>query len=294
MANYNILVHFDGPIAIDHRVSVRTLGKTLDHIQSAIDRAYLDVKHGNVWKHARLKAADYEATEFVALHPREGGYILEMIKNGAESIVDRLNSAVFAAFEESLQESENEYRSLNEQAQKRLDHYRNRPKAEHFESLITKPDKRMIRAYGDRSIVKEIDQILSLVRNPKMEGSKFELGLYGSKAHPLYTFDAARAHAFHDVIVERGLGDPLLIPIELRSLDGGNKFQAPKGKAFNLETHRDFVLHIGSTEDFDKLVPFLQKKRKKQLLILGSPIVEYGAFDPYGGDVFFLDLLEAN
>ena len=34
-------VHFDGPITVEHKVSIRVLAKTYEHMQRAIDRAYV-------------------------------------------------------------------------------------------------------------------------------------------------------------------------------------------------------------------------------------------------------------
>ena len=67
MATFSI--HYDGPITFEHKVTVRVMARTYEHMQRAIDRAYLFNKYGNVWKHARLKAADYEFVDFIAEYP---------------------------------------------------------------------------------------------------------------------------------------------------------------------------------------------------------------------------------
>jgi hypothetical protein len=50
----SVWFRFDGPITQNNHVSLRTLGKTIDHLQSAIDRAYLDVKYKDVFKYQKL------------------------------------------------------------------------------------------------------------------------------------------------------------------------------------------------------------------------------------------------
>lgn len=42
-------VHFDGPITVDHKVSLRVMAKTYEHVQRAIDRAYLLEVRGQIF-----------------------------------------------------------------------------------------------------------------------------------------------------------------------------------------------------------------------------------------------------
>lgn len=58
-------LHFDGDIAPDHQVSLRTLSKSLGHLQSALDRAYLDIRHGNLWKYAKMHHDYYKDVELL-------------------------------------------------------------------------------------------------------------------------------------------------------------------------------------------------------------------------------------
>ena len=97
-----IQIHLEGEIARDHKVSLRTLGKALNHLQNAIDRAHLDTKHGKVWKHARLKEEDYPLTEFILNQPEEGGYILDMVSATADAIGDKLKNTIEAAVDKSM------------------------------------------------------------------------------------------------------------------------------------------------------------------------------------------------
>ena len=97
-----ISIHFDGPIAANHAVQLRTFCKTLGHIQTAIDRAYLDIKYGNIFKHARLKDADYPHTEFLLQQTREGGFIADLLGDkDSNDIVTRIHNAVLPAYEQA-------------------------------------------------------------------------------------------------------------------------------------------------------------------------------------------------
>lgn len=83
--------HYDGPIVEEHQISLRVLGTTLVHLQSAIDRAYLDDKYGNVWKYARLKRDDYLLADFIVGIPEEGGYRLDLLRDQGDAIVKRIS-----------------------------------------------------------------------------------------------------------------------------------------------------------------------------------------------------------
>lgn len=281
-------IHFDGPIVTEHKVSLRVMANTYEHMQRAIDRAYLDTKYGSVWKHARLKQADYEQTEFLAEYPREGGIILDGIKAGAGAIIDRINGALSVPFAKAMQQGVEEHASIMDQLpQRRQFAHARRDQLATYQDMVDHPDARVVRAYSDRSIVKEVDQIASMVKPDELNGSYVEFKLYGSHAHPVYTFDAARAKRFHEIVSRRELGEPVLIRGKIRSLDQGNKYSSMKAKILNLDSNREITLHLGSEEDFFKLHPH---HTAEQVFLFASPVIEFGAYDPNGGDMYFVDV----
>ena len=283
-------IHFDGPIVIEHKVSLRVMAKTYEHMQRSIDRAYLDTKYGNVWKHARLKQEDYEYSEFLAEYPREGGIILDGVKAGAGAIIDRINSAISMPFARAIQQGVEEHASIVDQLpQRRQFAHARREQLATYQDMVDHPDERIVRAYSDRSIVKEIDQIASMVKPDELNGSYVELKLYGSQAHPVYRFDAARAKRFHEIVSRRELGEPVLIRGKIRSLDHGNRFTSMKAKILNLDSNREVTLHMGSEEDFIKLHPY---HTAEQVSLFASPVIEFGTYDPNGGDMYFVDIAE--
>jgi hypothetical protein len=283
-------IHFDGPIVTEHKVSVRVMARTYEHMQRAIDRAYLDTKYGSVWKHARLKQVDYASTEFTAEYPREGGIVIDAIRDGATSIIDRINTAIAAPFERALKEGQQQHESIVEQIPKRRAlAAANKDRLRTYQEMLEKPDLKVTRAYADRSIVKEIDQIASMVQPEELQGSYVELRLRGSRAHPVYTFDAAQAKRFHRVVARRELGEPVLIRGQIRLLDKGNRYSGMKAKVLNLDSGREVILHLESEEDFMRLHPF---HTAPQVLLAACPVIEFGAYDPNGGDMYFVDVFE--
>lgn len=288
-----ISIHFDGPIAKSHAVQLRTFSKTLGHIQTAIDRAYLDNKYGNIWKFARLQSEDYPKTDFILQQTREGGFIADLLGDkDSSTIVTRIYNAVAPAYEQAQAVTIPKEPKLTDLGEQRKRHYKagaQRPIP--YSQLIENPDQKQTRAYGDRSIVKEFDQIASAIRSRSGDGSLVEVNLSTDKAYPTFVFDAETSAKFHSVVSTKTLGDPVELSITLRALDSGNG-GISKAKALNLESNKEFNLHISSERSFAGLRKYLKKKNPPPFVVIGCPILEYGAFDPLAGDMYFIDVVK--
>jgi hypothetical protein len=287
-----ISIHFDGPIAAKHAVQLRTFSKTLGHIQTAIDRAYLDIKYGNVWKYARLKDEDYQHTDFLMQQTREGGFIADLL--GDEDTADvakRVHQAVLPAYEQAKGVVVLDEPKLVDLAEQRRLHFKNGAQIPiPYAQLIDNPDPGQTRAYGDRSIVKEFDQIAAAIRARDNDGSLVEVDIYAGKALPKLIFDAATAEKFHKIVSIRALGDPVKLRVKLRALDAGNGGNS-KAKVYNVQSRKDFNLHIHTDRGFGSLRKYLKKRNPPEFTIVGCPVLEYGAFDPLAGDMYFIAIV---
>jgi len=292
-----ITFHFDGPLVIEHRISLRTLGGTLLNLQGAIDRAHLDLKYGHVWKHARLSADDYPETEFVVGTPRDGGYILDLARQaGGSEIVRRVSSAVRGVIDAPFRDGANEMEHLAEQVITRAEAlragvYPGRTLA----AYIAEPHDEALRMYGDRAIAKEIDQILIPIRRGSEFGENQDNTLdlqfdFDGIAPTLFHFDRAVAKQFHATVSRRDLGEPLLYTGTLRSIDRGRRNQHPKAQLTLSNNERDVTLHIGSQAEYQQLAPFMQGNIIVE--IYACPVLECNSFDPNSGDVYFLSLAD--
>lgn len=288
-----ISIHFDGPITVNHAVQLRTFSKTLGHVQTAIDRAYLDLKYGNVWKNARLKNKDYPHTEFFMQQTRDGGLIADLLgEDGTGDIAKRVHDAVLPAYEKARGVVVPDHPNLAELAEQRRLHFENEAQeATPYVRLLENPDPAAARAYGDRSIVKEFDQIASVIRARKNDGSFVEFDIHAGNALPKLVFDAATSIKFHDVVSIRALGDPIKLKVKLRALDAGNG-GISKAKAYNILSKKDFNLHIHTDRGFGILREYLEKRNAPIFTIVGCPVLEYGAFDPLAGDIYFIAVVE--
>lgn len=284
MASFS--VHFDGAITVDHHVPVRVLAKTYEHMQRAIDRAHLVNKYGAVYKNAHLKDEDYAITQFMAAYPREGGIYLDAIKDGAEAIVDHIQEAIRRVYEPALDVGLNQQATFAQELHDRKNYVAGMGvNTQTFQNLIEQPVNTWASAYSDRSIVKEIDQLVGQIRGEHVGESTVDLHLHGNNAYLPFTFDSQIAGRFHQIVSRRELAAAVIVRAKIRHLDTGNRYTKPKAKIINLVTGREVTLHLNSLPDFYALHPH---HTADEVLIYAAPVVEAGGFDLMGGDLQFL------
>jgi hypothetical protein len=279
-------VHFDGPITTDHRLPLRVMAKTYEHMQRAIDRAYLLDQYGEVWKNARLTDDQYAETEFLADWPREGGIVLDAIRAGAEEIIDRVQGALRPVFERATQEGLRQAETMQAQIGERREYVEGMgARTMTFTQLLDKPPADWQNAYSERSIVKEIDQLVGQITPDRHDGSVVEIGLCGRRWYPTYVFTRDTAKDFHIAASFRELAAPVVVEAKIRSLDQGNKYVKPKAKILVIATGREVTLHLSGDHDFYLLHPH-HTAESVQLYV--SPVLEAGGYDLHGGDLQFL------
>ncbi|AWO81441.1 hypothetical protein [Serratia marcescens] len=282
-----IQIHYDGDIAKNHQVSLRTLGKTLTHLQSTLDRAYLEIHYGNLYKYAKMQHSFYAAVELLVQEPREGGYVLDFLTSNpiTKQVIDRVNTALNNVFEQmksaGLQNASNIQKSVETKVAQTAGGILV-PKT--YDELLKNPDKAITTKYADRAIVREFDQILSIIRSSHSGDSIFEIELNGSRGQE-FSFNKTKANAFHRIVTQKKIGDPVIYKAKISVMDRNNL----TAKIVNTSNGSIATLHFINETLFDEAVPFFQKKTEMDFI--GSPYIEYGAFDPISGDIYYLRLL---
>jgi hypothetical protein len=216
--------------------------------------------------------------------------VADKVTSLTRSAIDRFNTALGSAYAKSI-ETTTESSSLPDQAKQRAQVFKKLNEADDFSAYVKSNEQLLSRTFGERSINKEADQFLSLIRLDKYEGSTLELSMYGSSQSPVYEFDAEIAKSFHRVVSRRRLGEPLIVQVELRALDAGRPGQTAYGKVKNLQSKKDCNIFIPDPRIFGKLTNHLRKTKRKKLEIAACPVFEYDAWDPISGDLFVIELL---
>ena len=184
-----IQLTLDGSFVHDnHKVSLRVLSHTMSSIQAAADRAFLDVKYGNVAKHQRLSQVYYEEADFIVGDPRHGSFLIEFISPRGKAIVKRLRDALREPYKNAVAGGALDLYSISQQVSGKKDQlHRGDVAVQSYSDFLNNPEELVTRTYGDKSINKEFDQMLSAVRrNP---GAKLKLVLKPDEVTPAETFD---------------------------------------------------------------------------------------------------------
>lgn len=286
-----IQLTFDGALVRNqHEVTLRDLAQTMTGLQAAADRACLDVYRGNVWKHQRLPRELYPLVEFVVGEPQDGSYIIEFFSDIGGAIVERIRRAIDEPYNGAVEEGGQEIYTIGHQIESRKDAANAADELIRYEEMKFSKNRLVTRSYGDKSINKEIGQMLNPVMREK--GSYLKLVLKDSNEYVAHTyeFDHDVAKKFKRIISARKLGHPVIYRGVVRELDKGAETGQKKfrGKFINAENKKTVVIHIEGREDFSTLVPYLDKDEPFE--IVASPIIEFDSFDPIGGDIQFLKI----
>lgn len=286
-----IQLTLDGSLVHEgHRVSMRVLGNSMTALQAAADRAYLDIRFGNVWKHQRLRSLERPEADFLVGDPREGSYIIGFLSEQGQAIVQRLRKAIKEPYTEALQGGDDQIYSINNQITARKDALANKIiKPQEYQKFLERPDALATRTYGDKSINKEFNQMLTPIRRDEDASLKLALKPSEEEGTETFEFNYITAHAFKRVIAHRQLGNPVIYTGKLRQLDRGHNQKSNfKGKFINKDNDKDIIVHIQSEEDFLKLVPFMNGE---EFQLIACPVIEYSSFDQVAGDIQFINLL---
>lgn len=286
-----IQLTFDGSLVRNqHQVALRDLAQAMMAIQSAADRACLDVLHGDVWKHQRLPRQHYDYVEFIVGQPQAGSYVIDFISDQAGAIVARMKKAILTPYAVAIDEAGDAVYTLGHQIEARRDMAKSAGKLVSYEDLDTADMPLIKRTYGDRSINKEFGQMLTPVsREP---GGLMKLVMKDSEDDSAQTFEfnSEVAKRFKKVISLRQLGAPVVYRGTMRELDRGptEKVRDFRGKFINASNQKTVIIHIAHKDDFSRLVPLLNSD--EPIEIVAAPVIEFSSYDPVGGDIQFLEI----
>lgn len=286
-----IVIRFDGSLCIDeHKVSLRTLSRALQGVQGAVDRAYIDQRFGNVHKHARLPYDAYDDTEFVVGDPVEGSFVIDFTSALGREVVRRIIDALQDPYRKAREEAVADVVNVAEQiANRKFQIEHEIVEVRDINELNLQNDPLAMRTYGDKSISKEIDQVLTMVRRDP--DARFDITLQPQVGDipQTFEFDQRTAKRFSAVLKQRQLGSPVICTGTVRELDHGQNQRANfKGKFINAASGKTVVIHIDNEERFSMLRPHIGGG---EIRILACPIVEYESFDPVAGDIQFIEVV---
>jgi len=279
-------IHFHGDITKNHQVSLRTLGKTLKHAQSAIDRAYINDKRGGLIKNATMRAQDYGDAEFLVQPPEPGGYIIKFFAQtlSGRRCLDKISHVVNRIYMGSQGESASHNDSIKKQAELRLATLQaGAIEPAYYADVKDCPDPLVRREYAERSIAKEIDQLLSLLRSKSSGESQIELTLMTDNSYN-FMFDSFKSDRFHVEVSRKSVGQPIIYEGKIIELNA----KLLKGQFENRDSEKNCNLIFPTKEAFESAKDYLEANMDLPIKFIGSPVVEYESYDIEAGDIVFL------
>jgi hypothetical protein len=284
--SYQIQLRYSGSLVEGNKIALYEISSAIASLQNSITRAYLYQKHGTVHKHARLSAEELKAASFyIDLNAITEGSLRFNFKGTSQlqkAVVDKITSALNHAWTEITQEGIDFGRTITKDYDTRLLTLRNEIiKPVTFQNFVDSDSNKVIRNYGERSVSKEFDIILSPVR----EGNAtIDIKLVGSRTST-FPFDQNKAALFHKMVSQRQLGPAVIFKVKVRRLDLNKK-----AVVINTETKKSCTLHFHTIEAFNAIKESFSPD--DYLEFIGCPVIEYGSFDPKGGDIYFIEAIK--
>lgn len=281
----DLTITFEGDLVQENRVPLRVLGRTLFHLQKSLDRAYLDL-NGNLYKNAKLHPSHYAETEIMVLDAYEGSFKLDLGKRGqwVQEQLERVKQALSGVNEEMESQGIDTLNRLKVAHSARINQVaQNSVEPIPYEQAVHVLSHEHSRRYGDRAILRELDQILAIIRSPTSGESFFEIEIGGTKRQK-FSFDRQDAELFSSLIKRRSLSVPIIFTGRLEVMSRKNR----SGRIVNLDTGKSCNIYFFNEDSFIEVV---DKFRTNDVFsFIGSSLVEYEAFDPEAGDIYYIGL----
>ncbi len=280
----------DGDILKNGQPSLRTIGTIATHFQSAISRAYLDIKTGNVRKYSRVLVADYENIDFWLLQERQGGWIIDTIANSdwgdrvAQKLVDVMNpiyTRVSRGVERELFDVDSYLQTnrelLTQQAREHIPT---------FNELKANPPQDYNLSYVDKSIARYVANATSPIRSDAINAGSISFSIASRKVEKTYFFDKRNSQLLHSIASERKFYNPVIYKGQIDAMDRSKL----NGFFYNIDNDRTKQkLLFRAPEHFTEAQNYFRDETI--IKFVGMPCIESGSLDINSGDVLFVGVV---
>ncbi|AFY38564.1 hypothetical protein Lepto7376_2274 [[Leptolyngbya] sp. PCC 7376] len=280
-----IEIIFDGSLAVNHKVSMRTLGMTYTHIQKALERAYIDIERDGIFKNERLKKEDYYLTEFFLESTANNCYRVSFREatQNLKRTIDRVSQAIFNPYDLAISDAKITHQKVLEQVKDREGQSLLIPKS--YQDILSGKSEIKSESYGSKSIISNINQAIIPVRKSQEEGS-ITLRLNGEQSSE-YHFDTRISTRFSTITSYKELGPEMLCECYLLMLNPTKT----KGKVKHTYNGKESTLFFVEHSDCNQVLPFLEQdengRPKKSFSFIGHVVKESGVLNVETGDVIF-------
>lgn len=283
-----ITLVFDGTLAPNHSVSLRTLSYTIPHFQRAVDKTVYFQQRGEIRKYTTLPVELHHMADLYLNELEEGSLRLPFLSDLLKEVPALFKNFLAEPYERAANEvhgytgilkTDLESSKINV-THDNLDHT--------TQSDLVKKHSEYKRDQAQASVMKDISTALSVVRSTNGGIMSFNVDSPSGAAE--YEFDQLRASRFAKLATTKRLADPALYIGRITGLEKqrGNKQFEYSAKFLSSLTKQENKIHIADYDDASKLHSY--NLASKDVVFWAAPISMYDAFDPVRGDLVFVDL----
>lgn len=281
---------FDGTLAPNHMISVRTISHTLPHLQRAIDKLVMYDRYGVVMKGASLTHTLYDEADLYLSFIEKGSIKIPLLSDLLESVPKNLNAFLANPYDKAASELELKLTPIPQQlgnikANVSLDNVKHLTHEELIEDQTQAQKKHVAVA-----VLRDLSDMLSPLRAASSKNDTISLNNNVSGQSRQFLFDQQKSKNFAKIITQKQLASPAIYTGKLIGLEETKNKNFPYAGTFRSEANgQEMKLLIGTTMDVDLLKP--HNLSKKSITIWASPLTTYHAFDEHRGDIVFVSIV---
>jgi hypothetical protein len=287
-----LVIKFGGVLAPDHRISVRTLTRTLYPIQRAVDCIVYYEEFGAVRKFSTLPKNLYGDADFYLGIPEANCVIVPLLKQTGRQITSKIRTYLEIPYA-SAAEDVHPRPPLNTEVLYALNKvvHGNVQETTH-QDLIERREERE-REYIEAKVVEQINQALSPVRSSKVGPDDYiAIETLDDAGTTTFHFNQARAKRFNSIATQAHLGPVVVYEGTLHGLTENNSQVFPFVGEFRsnandnkqsqslLIPHENLALELSPAN-----------LTKRNIKFWAAPVARYGAFDEIRGDIVLIKII---
>jgi len=288
-----LVIKFEGTLAPEDNLSVRTLTKTLLPIQRAIDCIVYYEEYGVIRKFSTLPYELYGKADFYIGSPEINCVVIPLLRQAGREITTKIRTFLQAPYQQAEAEIESVVDLSSEVNNARSNVIHENVDVITHEDLLQGSTERE-REYIEAKVISSINQSLAPVRSSNVSDDDYiSLETFDDAGTTTFEFDRIRAKRFNRIATQTHLVQPVIYEGTIHGLnENNNNTTFPYIGEFRSNTtdnrHSQSLL-IPSEELAIKLNSY--NLTKNPIKFWASPLAKYGAFDEIRGDIALIQII---
>lgn len=282
-----IILTFDGTLAPQNSVSLRTLSYTIPHFQRAIDKTVYFSQIGEIRKFTSLPSDLHGLADLYIDHLEAGSLRIPFISDLLAGVPQLYANFMSQPYEQSAFETIIPSNALAADLENRKLHVQldNVESVTQEELIAAEGDRKL--AYAQAAVLKDMSQALSVARTTP--GAIISVGVNADDGFHDFEFDQQRAARFGRIVGTQRLAEPAMYIGRITGLErqrASGRFQFA-AKFLSRTTGQESKLLVDDYDDALRIHP--HNLSNQDIVIWASPISLLDSFDPVRGDIVFVD-----